>query len=477
MADFFDLIVLGGGSAGLGAARHARKLGAKRVALVEKHLLGGECPNTACVPTKALLRSAGVIEEIRRAGQLGVRVGKPQADWPAMRERMRTITGYYEGNAPVEKRLQDQGISYFRGHGEFVSAGEVRVGEAHLRAPRVILTSGSQDKQPPVEGLGEAGYVTHVEALEWDELPRSIAIIGAGAVGVEFAQIFAPLGVEVTLLVSGPLPLPREDGATSRALLEELQQEPNLRVLTGVRVERVERGEGKKTLHLRGAAKSSGPVPSGRGEELTQIEAEEIFVAVGHAPAIEGLGLDVIGVKCGRMGVSVDDELRTSVPGVWAAGDVTGIALYTHLASYQAKIAVHNALCDLTGAAPKQADYRVIPRVTFCRPEVASVGLTESECLSRDIAYRAATLPFDAIERSVASSETAGLAKIIVEAGSGQILGAHVIGARAGELIHEIAPLMAARVPVEQIGQTIHAFPTFSEMWEAVAVKLAEETS
>ena len=472
MTDSFDLIVLGGGSAGLSAARHARKLGAERVALVEKDLLGGECPNTACVPTKALLRSAGAIAEIRRAGELGVRVGEAKPDWLAMRERMRGITGFHEGNTPVERRLHDQGISFFPGQGEFVSAGEVRVGEHLLRAPRAILTSGSADTQPPIEGLGEAGYVTHVEALEWDELPRSLAIIGAGAVGVEFAQIFAPLGVQVTLLVSGPLPLSREDGDVSRVLLEQLRHEPNLRVLTGVRVERAEKRGATKVLHLRGAKPSSEPMPSGRGEVFTELEAEEVFVAVGHAPAVEGMGLDSIGVRCGRMGVEVDDELRTSAPGVWAAGDVTGIALYTHVASYQAKIAAHNSLCDLTGAAPKQADYRVIPRATFCRPEVASVGLTENDCRREDVPYRAVMLPFDSIERSVASSETAGLAKIIVEAGSGQILGAHVIGARAGELIHEIVPLMAARVPLAQIAQTIHAFPTFSEIWEAVALQL-----
>ncbi len=472
MTDFFDLIVLGGGSAGLSAARHARKLGAERVALVEKDLLGGECPNTACVPTKALLRSAGAIAEIRRAGELGVRVGEAKPDWLAMRERMRGITGFYEGNAPVERRLKDQGISYFSGQGQFVSAGEVRVGDQLLRAPRVILTSGSQDKQPPVEGLGEVGYLTHVEALELDELPRSMAIIGAGAVGVEFAQIFAPLGVQVTLLVSGPLPLPHEDGDVSRVLLELLKQEPNLRVLTGVRVERAEERGAIKVLHLRGAKMPSEPMPSGKGEVLTELEAEEIFVAVGHAPAVEGMGLDSIGVRCGRMGVEVDDELRTSATGVWAAGDVTGVALYTHVASYQAKIAAHNALCDLTGQTPQKADYRVIPRATFCRPEVAGVGLTENDCRCKDVPYHAVTLPFDAIERSVAASETAGLAKIIVEAESGQILGAHVIGARAGELIREIAPLMAARVPVAQIAQTIHAFPTFSEMWEAVALQL-----
>lgn len=459
----FDLIVLGSGSAGMAAARRARKLGAS-VALVEKDVLGGECPNSACVPAKALLRAAQAIKEIRRAGEFGIRVGEPCADWPGVRGRVLEIIGAHEGEAPTEARLGKEGISLFRGDGAFSAGDTIRVGSQILTAPRIIVASGSFDAIPPIEGLKDAGFLTHKDALGLETLPRSLAIIGAGPVGVEFAQIFAPLGVQVTLLVSGPLPLPREDHAISRVLLDCLR-ESDIRVETGIRVERVEKRGSQKVVTVRD------------GKKECEIAVDEVFVATGHPPFVAGMNLEKVGVKADDSGVTVDQHLRTSAEHIWSAGDVTGVALYTHVASYQAKLAAHNALCDETGRALLEADYRVIPRVTFCRPEVASVGLTEEECLVQELDYRAVSAPFHDIERSAVSGERAGLAKLLVEASSGQILGAHVIGAHAGELIHEIAPLMQNRIPASGIGCTIHAFPTFSEIWEAAALKLDGENN
>lgn len=474
----FDVIVLGGGSAGMAAARRARELGAS-VALVEKAVLGGECPNTACVPAKALLRSAAAIKEIRRARELGIDAGEPQANWHAVRARVRDITGADEGDAPTEERLNNQGIAVFRGVGEFTEGDTIQVGSHRLTAPRILLTSGSSDRIPPIEGLEETRHLTHKDVLELEALPASMAIIGAGPVGVEFAQIFAPLGVQVTLLMSGPLPLPREDHDISRALLECLRQEPNLCIEPGVRVDRVEERQGRKVLYVSGAECPTTPIPSKTGRKRNfEIEADAIFLAAGHAPCVQGMGLERAGVETDRMGVVADEYLRTTAPHIWAAGDVTGVALFTHVASYQGKLAAHNALADGSGRAGVsgdlrlKADYRVIPRATFCRPEVASIGMTEEECRIQNVSYRAAALPLETIERSIVSSETAGLAKLIVAEEGGEILGAHLIGARAGELIHEIAPLMQARVPVSTIGCTIHAFPTFSEIWESVALTL-----
>lgn len=459
----FDLIVLGSGSAGMAAARRARKLGAS-VALVEKDVLGGECPNSACVPAKALLRTAQVIEEIRRAGEFGIRVGEPCADWPAVRRRVLDIIGADEGEAPTEARLEKEGIALFRGDGAFSAGDTVRVGSHSLTAHRFIVASGSYDAVPPIEGLKDAGFLTHKDVLTLETLPRSLAIIGAGPVGVEFAQIFAPLGVQVTLLMSGPLPLPREDHAISRTLLDCLR-ESGIRVEAGVRVEGVLRHGSTKRLCV------------ADGKDGFEIEVEEIFTATGHPPFVTGMNLEKAGVEADESGISTDKHLRTPAEHIWSAGDVTGVALYTHVASYQAKLAAHNALCDETGRALLEADYRVIPRVTFCRPEVASVGLTEEECLVQELDYRAAKASFHDIERSIVSSERTGLAKLLVEASSGQILGAHVIGAHAGELIHEIAPLMQNRIPASGIGCTIHAFPTFSEIWEAAALKLDGENN
>ena len=450
----FDLIVLGGGSAGFAAARRARQLGAT-VALVEKDVLGGECPNTACVPAKALLRSAEALEAVLRAGDFGVRTGEPSADWPEIRTRMLRIIGAAEGDAPTEVRLRGQGIAVFRGEGSFAAPDTVVVGKERLTAPRVIVTTGSTENIPPVAGLAETGFLTHREALDLTRLPESLAIIGAGPVGVEFAQVFAPLGVRVTLLSPGPLPLPREDHEVSRLLLDCLRA-AGIQAETGVRVERTRRRGLRKVLEFRD------------GSGVREVEAGEVFLATGHAPVVEDLHLARAGVEAGRRSVTVDDQLRTTAEGIWAAGDVTGIALFTHVASYQGKLAAHNALTD----DPRTADYRVIPRVTFSRPEVGSVGLTEEQCLAQGLSYRAASLPFSDIEKSIVEGERTGLAKLLVEADTGQLLGAHVAGPRAGELVHAVAVLMQNRVPVSGIACTIHAFPTFSEIWEAVALRL-----
>lgn len=454
----FDLIVLGSGSAGMSAARRARQLRAS-VALVEKDILGGECPNSACVPAKALLRSAGLVEEIRRASEFGICAGEPRANWHAVRRRVLQITGEPEGEAPTEERLRREGIELFRGEGVFTASDAIRVGSKTLTARRVIVASGSFDAIPPIDGLREAGFINHKDVLGLEELPGSIAIIGAGPVGIEFAQIFAPLGVRVTLLASGPLPLPREDHAISRVLLGCLRAS-DICVQTGVRVERVQRRGGQKVLSVR----------DGKGEH--EVLVDEVFVATGHPPCVEGLNLEGVGVEPCGAGLKVDKYLRTTNESIWAAGDVTGVALYTHVASYQAKLAAHNALCNQTASEPIEADYRVIPRVTFCRPEIASVGLTEEDCLVKELSYRVGEARFEEIERAEISGEPVGLAKLLVEKESGQVLGAHVIGARAGELIHEIAPLMRNHVPVQGLGCTIHAFPTFSEVWEAAALKL-----
>jgi pyruvate/2-oxoglutarate dehydrogenase complex dihydrolipoamide dehydrogenase (E3) component len=285
-----------------------------------------------------------------------------------------------------------------------------------LTAPRMILATGSADTVPPIAGLAETGFLTHKELLDLDVLPDSLAVIGAGPVGVECAQIFAPFGVAVTLLSASPLPLPREDHEISRLLLERLR-ETGIQVETGVRVEQVERRSERKIVTFTD------------GRHLRQIEVTEILMATGHEPVVEGVGLERAGVEKGQL-------------------------------------AVENAL-----GATHCADYRVIPRATFCRPEVASVGLTEEQCRAQELSYRAHSLPMSHIKKSRLEGEPAGMAKLLFEPDTGQILGAHVMGARAGELIHEVAVLMQNRVPVGGIAGTIHAFPTFAEIWEAVALE------
>lgn len=449
----FDLIVLGGGTAGFATARRALSHGAT-VAMVESDVLGGECPNTACVPTKALLRSAEMVEEVRRAGEYGVLTGEPTIDWPRIRDRARDIVLASGTDAETEERLRGEGIAVFRGQGVFRSEREVAVDGHLLEATRIVVTAGSRDRMPPIPGLEEVGFITHIEAIALEELPESLIVIGAGPVGVEFSQIFAPLGVRVTLLSGSPAPLPREDADISQVVREGCERQ-GIDVVTGVRVERVERCGGEKVAIVVG--------PDGE----RRFAATEILSAAGHAPNVGDLGLEEIGVAANARGLQVDDELRTSVPGIWGAGDVTGVALFTHVASYQGRLAADNAVLG----RHSKADYRVVPRATFCRPEVASIGKTERELIAEEVDYRSASTPFAALEKGIVMGEREGLAKLLTGV-DGQILGAHVVGARAGELIHEIAVAMHNQVPVGGVASTIHAFPNFAEIWESVARQL-----
>lgn len=428
------------------------------VAVLEPAAPGGECPNTACVPTKALLRSAQAVEEIRQARGLGVHAGQPEIRWPEIRARVRAITGADEGLEPVFRRWRAEGMAVYAEQGVLLAPDLVKAGSARLKARRVVVATGSVDVYPPVPGIEGRRVITHKEAIDLPALPARLVIIGAGPVGVEFAQIFAPLGVSVTLISADQLPLPREDEELSRRLLTFLQ-ESGIDYHGGIRVLSVEE----------------------KGEEVAVCWEEEglarycradlVLSATGHRPYTDDAGLAELGLvekESGR--IKVDGKLCTTAEGVYAAGDVTGVAAFTHIASYQGRLAVLHAL----GADAPETEYRVVPRVTFCRPELAAVGMTEGECRQRRLDYLTATAPLSSIEKTVLEAAPEGLAKLLVAPGSGQILGAHVLSPRAGELIHQPALAMQARIPAKEMGRMIHAFPTFSEIWETTAARLKD---
>lgn len=451
MRSRYDLVVVGGGTAGLVAAAGGAYLGA-RVALVERDRLGGECLNYGCVPTKALVRSAGVASLMRRAGEFGVKPVEVEVDFPAVMERMREmirVVGVHDSPG----RFRRMGVDVFlESEARLDAPGEVMVDGWRIPARSVILATGSHSSVPPVEGLEETGYMTHVEALRMESLPGSIVIIGAGPVGCEFAQIFARFGCRVSVISSSSLPLPREEQEVSERLLRTLLAE-GITFHGGFRAEAARREGKDKVVVARDEA-------GGAIEE----RAEEILIAAGRAPTVDGLNLEDAGVELGESGIKVDDNLRTTVPGVYAAGDITGGRLFTHVAEYEGKLALRNALFPVKA----RADYRVVPWTTFTDPEVARVGLTEEEARREHEMVEVFRHPFGEVDRAVTDGETEGFVKVVAGKG-GEILGAHIIGPGAGDLIHEFVLAMQRGIPLRRLSTMIHVYPTLSQVNQRVA--------
>lgn len=443
--DDHDLLVIGGGTAGLVAAVGGASMGA-RVALVEGDLLGGECLNTGCVPTKALVRSAKVASLLRRSAEFGVRAGDVEVDLPAVLERMRSVVRAV-GRHDDPQRFRDLGIDLRLGEtARFVSPGRVEVAGRVIEARRIIVATGSTPSVPRIAGLSEAGFLTHIDALQLKRLPASMVVVGAGPVGCELAQVFARFGTRVTLLGSARLPLPREDPEVGQALLEFLRAD-GIDVRVGVRAQEVEVDAGEKVVT--GLA-ADGSMVGARGEE--------ILVATGRDPGVGNLDVAAGGIAMVSNGVMVDDQLRTSANGVWAAGDITGKRLFTQVADYQAKIALGNALFPVR----RGADYRTVPWTTFTDPEVARVGLTEDEARAQYDRVSVYRYGFDDLDRALTDREAHGFVKLVTGR-RGRILGAHVIGPDAGNLIAEIVLAMQRHMPVTALSSTIRVYPTLTE--------------
>ncbi len=440
----YDLVVIGGGTAGLVAAAGGASLGAK-VALVERDKLGGECLHRGCVPTKALVKSARVARLVNRAEEFGVKTGGVEVDFPAVMERMRrVIETVGEGDDP--DRFRKMGVALFLEQEAYLdSPHEVAVDGRRLETRSVIVATGSHPSVPPISGIEEVGYLTYVEALELEKLPSSIVIVGSGPVGSEFAQIFARFGARVTLIDAAPHPLPIEDREVGEAL-ERCLEADGVTFLGGYKVEEARFEDGEKVLVAR----------SERGEKI-EARGEEVLLALGCEPTVDGLRLENAGVELGNGGLKVDENLKTTAPSVYAAGDVTGIYPFTHVAEYQRRIALRNALFP----AKSKADHEVVPWATFTDPEVAMVGLTEEEARERHGHVRVFRQPFGGIDRGVANGETDGFVKIVTGR-RGRILGGHVIGPEAGNLIHEIVLAMRKNVPIQDLSTTIHVYPTLS---------------
>ena len=450
-----DVFVIGGGGTGSDITGSLAGEGLS-VVMAERDLLGGECANYGCDPTKAMLKSARVAALARRAGAYGVRIPSVEVDFDAVMRRVRRL---------IEEETSD-GASPYEELGARVFMQEARLIGPHIveladgtvfEADRVVLSVGSESTAPPVPGLDRGGFWTNREAIWHGEgVPGSLAIIGAGAIGVEFGQIYARFGAEVTLIEALDRVLPLEDRDSSDAIAASLRSE-GIAIHAGAEVTKVDRTDGGG---WRVWFKHTDPV-----------EADRLLVATGRRPCFDGHDLDAAGVEVdGRGRPVLTETLRTTAPYIWAAGDATGDLLFTHVGGYEAEIVVDDVL-----GRPRPRDYRVVPKVTYCEPEVGSVGLAEDQARTAGHDVVTSVAGFGDNSRSFIEGEPAGQVKLVADRRTGELLGGHIVGANAGELIHEVVAVMAGRAPLGAVGPAIHAYPTLAQSVGWAFRQLAEQ--
>ena len=433
----YDLIVIGAGSAARDAARKASTDFGAKVALVERTQWGGACPNVACKPTKAYLVAAELHRDLRTIGpKLGL-------DAPPARADLRAIHTWKETLRKPQERwvadLNEQGHDTYDGAASFVDPQTLRVGDLELTSERILVATGSRTAVPPIPGLDELEWIDHVTALDLEELPESLLVLGAGPVGLEFAQVFARFGSRVTVVEPAPRIAPRSDADATDALAAALEED-GIEVLAETSVEFFE----GRTATLRG----------GR-----TIDAERVLIAAGRAPNVEELGLERVGVRANQGGVEVNDRMRTSVSGIWAAGDVTGQHQFTPIAQYQARVAVD----DMFGENGQAADYSILPTAIFTDPELGAVGLTEEEARERGHDVATSTHPLTNVARSQYVGERHGLYKLVYERGSRRLLGLHVVSRGASDIVQGFALALRAGSTVDDLAQMHHVYPSWGE--------------
>jgi pyruvate/2-oxoglutarate dehydrogenase complex dihydrolipoamide dehydrogenase (E3) component len=435
----YDLVAIGGGTAGLVSAVGGRYIGA-RTAILEREALGGDCLWTGCVPSKALLASARLAHAMRHAEALGLRSTAPRHAFREVMERMRSAREVVSHHDDPE-RFRGLGVDVHFGSARFVDPGIVEVeGVGHIRSKRFVLATGAGPAVPPVPGLSECGYLTYLTAFDQDTLPERIVLLGAGPVGLEFAQVYARLGASVTVVEMDDRILPREDPDVSQALRDMLAEE-GVRFALGSRAVEVSASETGKVVVTDDGARHEG---------------DEIFVATGRRPATEGLELARAGVETDGAAVRVDRALATTATGVWAAGDVTGGLQFTHVADYMAKTVVRNALLPLSTSV----DYSTVPWVTYTDPEVAHVGLGQEEAEARGATtYR---YELSDLDRAIVDGSASGFVKISADR-KGRILGSTILAHGAGELLMPVVLAMKHGLTLGDVANTIFPYPTMAE--------------
>ncbi len=437
----YDVTVIGAGSGGLTAARLAAALGA-RTALIDKERLGGDCLYYGCVPSKALIHVAKVVSLAQSSMDLGLLPADLKVDMGRVSAHIQQVI---ERVAEGEEGYVE-GVSVRFGHAAFRSRQELDLNGEALRSRSFIIATGSRPQIPPTPGLKEVGCLTNEDVFHLQHLPPSLVIVGGGPVGVEMAQAFARLGCQVTVIQGPDRLLPKEEPEVSEVIARALTSD-GVRVEVGVRMEGVSRSGEKKVVQAK------------RGEKTLKVEADEIFLALGRSPNVEGLNLEAAGVAYEQKGIKTDEYLQTTASNIYAIGDVIGGYLFTHVAAYHAGVAVRNALAPI---GRKKVDYRVVPWVTFTDPEAARIGLTEEEAMQREKQIKVIRFPWHKIDRAQTEGELEGFIKLILAQKGDKILGAHIVGGRAGELLGELALAMRHHLGLQAILGTIHAYPTLS---------------
>ena len=456
----YDLIVIGGGPAGSEAAVTANEKGAK-VALIERDHLGGTCLNYGCDPTKSLLYVAHLLHQARQGERYGLQIPTAHAVWPAVLDYVEQVLNEMRGGTPEEARMHwaEQGIDLYLDEGRFVSPHEVAVSEEILWGDRLIIAAGTETNVPPIDGLDKVDYITNVEAVSLNHIPKRLAVIGGGPLGLEFAQIFARFGSEVTVLESTPYILNTEDRELADKLVELLKKE-GVQIKADVDIQRVETHKKMKRLTFQ--------VGNGSRELLI---VDEILLATGRRPALDDLNIQVAGVETNEQGIVVDDMLRTNVPHIWAVGDVTGGYQFTHVANRQGKVAGRNAFAD----EPEPFDDNVVPWAIYTYPTLAHVGQTEAQLKEAGIAYKVGCTILSDVAKAVTMDKTAGIIKLLV-APDGKILGAHILAQHAGDLIAPMVLAMKNGLPVETLVEAILPYPTLVAGLSTAASEVAAKT-
>jgi len=447
VASQFDVIVLGGGPAGYVAAIRAAQLGMAAV-LIERDKLGGVCVNIGCIPTKALLHSAYLANALRDAAEFGVEVAGVKTNYGAAMSRSRKVSD--QNSKGVEFLMKKNKIAVVKGTGTLLPGRKVKVGSDTYEAKQAVLVAtGSRVKGLPQIGLeiNKTTVISSDEALFLEQAPPSMAIIGAGAVGMEFADIFNAFGTQVTLIEALPRILPLEDAEASDALAKSYKKR-KIEVIAGVSVTKAAVAKDKVTLEVQAGGTSR------------KIEAAVVLMAAGRAVNTENVGLKEAGIALTERGfIKVDKGLQTTAAGYYAIGDVAGPPMLAHKGMREGVFVAE----QLAGQKSHAIKYDNVPSVTYCHPEVASIGLTEDQCKERKLDYVAGKFPFSANGRARGTGETEGFVKILRDKKYGEILGAHIVGSHASELIHELAVARENEYTVEEVELAIHAHPTMSE--------------
>ena len=510
----YDVTIIGGGSAGLVLAVAGAKLG-RKTALIEKHRLGGDCLWTGCVPSKALLKVAKVANEIKHAEKYGFFLeGEVFNRAPEFQQAMayvRSTQQKIEEEHDNPERFREMGVDVIFGSGHFTSSqtfvvnGAVenrtnRAGETEseqtrtLTSKKFVISTGSRPAVPLIPGIETCDYLDSESVWELEELPKRLLVVGAGPIGVELGQAFHRLGAEVTLVQRSDRILTKEDADVSTCLLDCLREE-GITIRLNTQITRVDNqkaspsvGRGPVPRDNVSPSVGRGPVPRhAQGSPGTVVNVtfrsdengteeqqfDKILIAAGRTPNVEGLGLEEIGVNVSKRGIEVNNKLQTNVKNIYAAGDVIGHYLFTHVAAYQAQLLLRNIFFPLS----KTVDYAVVPWTTFCEPQVARCGLTEAEAREKHGDVDVFTLPQADVDRAVADGETRGFTKVITSRWRGKILGVHLVGANAGEVIHEYVLAMQHGIPLRKLSEMIHVYPTFSSsVWRVAGKWFSEST-